>query len=43
MPALSSSGVLGDPQKASAEKGRIYLERLADFLVEKVGKRAARR
>lgn len=43
MPALSSSGVLGDPQKASAEKGRIYLERLAAFLVEKVGQRAARR
>jgi len=43
MPPLSSSGVLGDPRKASAEKGRIYLERLADFLVEKVGKRAARR
>jgi creatinine amidohydrolase len=43
MPALSSSGVLGDPREASAEKGRIYLERLADFLVEKVGMRAARR
>ena len=43
MPALSSNGVLGDPRKASAEKGRIYLERLADFLVEKVGRRAARR
>ena len=43
MPALSSSGVLGDPRKASAEKGRIYLERLADFLVEKVRQKAARR
>lgn len=43
MPALTSNGVLGDPQKASAEKGRIYLERLADFLVEDVGKRTARR
>jgi creatinine amidohydrolase len=43
MPALSSSGVLGDPRKASAEKGKVYVERLADFLVEKVGRRAARR
>jgi creatinine amidohydrolase len=43
MPALTSNGVLGDPQKASADKGRLYLERLADFLVEDVGKRAARR
>lgn len=42
MPTLSSSGVLGDPRKASAEKGRIYVERLADFLVEKVGQRPAR-
>lgn len=43
MPALTSNGVLGDPRKASAEKGRIYLERLAAFLVEKVGQRTARR
>jgi creatinine amidohydrolase len=43
MPALTSNGVLGDPREASAEKGRIYLERLADFLVEQVGKSAARR
>jgi creatinine amidohydrolase len=41
MPALSSSGVLGDPRKASAEKGGLYLERLADFLVGKLGTRAA--
>jgi creatinine amidohydrolase len=32
MPALTSNGVLGDPRRASAEKGRRYLERLADFL-----------
>jgi len=43
MPTLSSNGVLGDPRKASAEKGRIYLERLADFLVEKLGRQAAQR
>jgi creatinine amidohydrolase len=33
MPALTRNGVLGDPRKASARKGRIYLDRLADFLV----------
>ncbi|MBP1766651.1 MAG: crnA [Candidatus Aminicenantes bacterium] len=34
MPALTNIGVLGDPRRASAEKGRRYLERLADFLVK---------
>jgi len=34
MPALTHNGVLGDPRRAAAEKGRRYLERLADFLVE---------
>jgi len=33
MPALTKNGIIGDPAKASAEKGEIYLERLADFLV----------
>ena len=42
MPALSANGVLGDPREASAEKGRVYLERLADFLVERVGRAAPR-
>jgi creatinine amidohydrolase/Fe(II)-dependent formamide hydrolase-like protein len=41
MPALTPNGVLGDPRKASAEKGRVYIERLADFLVEKIGRRAS--
>jgi len=36
MPALTANGVLGDPRKASAEKGADYLERLADFLVADV-------
>jgi creatinine amidohydrolase len=36
MPALTANGVLGDPRKASAEKGEDYLERLADFLVADV-------
>jgi creatinine amidohydrolase len=34
MPALTGNGVLGDPRRASADKGRRYLERLADFLVK---------
>jgi creatinine amidohydrolase len=38
MPALTANGVLGDPTKASAEKGRVYLARLAAFLVEQIGK-----
>ncbi len=32
MPALTSNGVLGDPRRASAEKGRRYLDRTAAFL-----------
>jgi len=31
MPALTNIGVLGDPRRASAEKGRLYLERLAEL------------
>lgn len=37
MPALTENGVLGDPRKASAEKGEAYLEKLADFLVAEIG------
>jgi len=37
MSAITSNGVLGDPRTASAEKGEVYLERLADFLVSKIG------
>ncbi|MHA1168521.1 MAG: creatininase family protein [Candidatus Hodarchaeales archaeon] len=36
MPALSSIGVLGDPVKATAEKGSIYLETIVDYLVDKI-------
>jgi creatinine amidohydrolase/Fe(II)-dependent formamide hydrolase-like protein len=32
MPALTASGVLGDPRTATATRGEAYLERLADFL-----------
>jgi len=37
MPDLTSTGVLGDPRGASAPKGRVYLDRLADFLVAEIG------
>lgn len=37
MPALTANGVLGDPRQASAEKGEVYLDRLASFLVDQVG------
>ncbi len=37
MPALTANGVLGDPRRASAEKGARYLEKLADFLAKAVG------
>jgi creatinine amidohydrolase len=37
MPALTRNGVLGDPKTATAEKGEVYLEKLAEFLVEQIG------
>jgi creatinine amidohydrolase len=43
MPALTQSGVLGDPRSASREKGEIYIERLADFLVKQIGPSASLR
>ena len=38
MPALTEIGVLGDPTKATSVKGMIYLERMADFVVEEIKK-----
>ena len=38
MPALSEKGVLGDPKKASAERGKVYLEKIVDFLVREIKK-----
>jgi creatinine amidohydrolase len=34
--ALTDTGVIGDPRKATAEHGRIYIERLLDLVVEVV-------
>lgn len=39
MPALTKNGVLGDPSKASAEKGKAYLEELADFMIKETTRR----
>lgn len=39
MPALSPSGILGDPAKAAADHGEAYLERQADFLVRELRKK----
>jgi creatinine amidohydrolase len=36
MPALTNNGVLGDPRKASSDKGEIYLQRLSSFLVQEL-------
>jgi creatinine amidohydrolase len=38
MPALTENGVLGDPTKASAERGEIYLEKIVAYLVEEIKK-----
>jgi creatinine amidohydrolase len=36
MPALTHNGILGDPRKASAEKGEVYLDRFADLVVSAI-------
>jgi creatinine amidohydrolase len=38
MPALTETGILGDPTKAAAEKGMVYLEKTVDFLVREIKK-----
>jgi creatinine amidohydrolase len=40
--ALSESGVMGDPTKASAEKGRAFFDAAADGIVELVDEMRAR-
>ena len=39
MPTLSKTGVLGDPAKATSEKGKVYLEKIVDFIVKEVKKK----
>ena len=38
MPALSEKGVLGNPTKAAADRGKVYLEKTVDFLVKEIKK-----
>ena len=40
MTALTKNGVLGDPRKASADKGEIYLNRLTEFLIQEIKKQS---
>ena len=40
MPALTKNGVLGDPRKASADKGEVYLNRLTEFLIQEIKKQS---
>jgi creatinine amidohydrolase len=40
MQALTKNGVLGDPRKASADKGEIYLDRLTEFLIQEIKKQS---
>jgi len=38
MPSLTEIGVIGDPTKASKEKGKIYIEKIAVFLTNEIKK-----
>lgn len=38
MPTLTENGVLGDPRKAAAKKGVVYLEKTVQFLIEEIKK-----
>ncbi len=38
MPSLTEIGVLGDPTKASKEHGKIYVEKMVDFLIDEIKK-----
>ena len=38
--ALAKNGVLGDPTKASADNGEMYLNRLTEFLIQEIKKRS---
>jgi len=39
MPSLSENGILGDPTKATSDKGKVYLEKIIDFLLQEIKKR----
>jgi creatinine amidohydrolase len=39
--ALTETGVIGDPRRASAERGRLYLDRIVDLAVELIQRESA--
>ncbi|MHA1509644.1 MAG: creatininase family protein, partial [Promethearchaeota archaeon] len=39
MPSLTDIGVLGDPTKASKEHGKIYIEKMVEFLTAEIKKK----
>jgi creatinine amidohydrolase len=38
MPSLTDIGVIGDPTKASKERGKVYIEKLVEFLTDEIKK-----
>jgi creatinine amidohydrolase len=36
MRGLTDNGILGDPRKASAERGEVYLEKITDFWIKEI-------
>ena len=36
MPSLTEIGVIGDPTKASKKKGKVYIEKIAEFLTDEI-------
>ncbi len=39
MPSLTDIGVIGDPTKSSKEHGKIYIEKMVEFLTEEIKKK----
>ena len=38
MPSLSEIGVIGDPTKASKKRGKVYIEKIVEFLTDEIKK-----
>ena len=38
MPSLTEIGVIGDPTKASKKNGKIYIEKIVEFLTDEINK-----
>jgi len=38
MPSLTEIGVIGDPTKASKKKGKLYIQKIAEFLTDEIKK-----